>query len=110
MCRMLFSQLLIASAIVVPGVEARAQTSTSTIEQELREQIKEELRQELVEQIKAELKTEMSSEGTAVPGAVQEDTWAEEEWKWEEPAKPELNFVQVDGYFRFRYDLFHNTG
>lgn len=85
---------------------ARAQTSTSaqTLD-ELREQIKDELRQELVEEIKAEVKTELAAEGT-VGAPAQEDTWAEEEWKWEEPVKPELNFLELDGYFRFRYDLF----
>jgi uncharacterized protein (TIGR04551 family) len=82
-------------------------TATEALKDELREQIKEELRQELVEEIKAEVKTELAAEGT-VGAAAQEDTWAEEEWKWEEPVKPELNFFELDGYFRFRYDLFKN--
>jgi len=39
---------------------------------------------------------------------VEEDSWAEEEWKWEEPVEPELNFLEFDGYFRLRWDLFNN--
>lgn len=71
------------------------------------EAIKAQIREELKEQLKAEIKAELAEEGAAT-GGVQQDAWAEEEWKWEEPVKPELNFLEFDGYFRLRYDLFKN--
>lgn len=84
-----------------------ATSTTAEIDPTLKERLKEELRQELVDEIKAEVKSELAAEG-ATSGGVQEDHWAEEEWKWEEPVKPELNFLEIDGYFRFRYQLFKN--
>ncbi len=73
-----------------------------------KQELREELIRELREDLKAEIKAELAAEGAAT-GAVQEDeAWAEEEWKWEEPVKPELNFLEFDGYFRFRYDFFNN--
>ena len=84
-----------------------ATSTTAEIDPTLKERLKEELRQELVDEIKAEVKSELAAEG-ATGGGVQEDHWAEEEWKWEEPVKPELNFLEIDGYFRFRYQLFKN--
>ena len=79
---------------------------------ELREEVKAELREELREEFKDDLKAKKAS-GKATTDdnwdqASGNDSWAEEEWKWEEPAKPELNFFEVDGYFRFRYDMFNN--
>src|SRR5687768_6238700 len=87
---------------------ARSQTRTSTesLRQQIKEELREELREELKEELKSEIKAELTSEGAGT-GPVQEDAWAEEEWKWEEPVKPELNFLEFDGYFRFRYDLFN---
>lgn len=69
-----------------------------------RDRMMEELREQLKEELKAEIKAELAEEGGAAP--VKADAWAEEEWKWEEPVKPELNFLELDGYFRFRYQLF----
>lgn len=92
---------------------ARAQTTTSTdaeggaaLVASEREKLKDELRQELVEEIKAEIKADLAGEGVVPAAPAGGDAWAEEEWKWEEPVKPELNFLEFDGYFRFRYDLF----
>src|SRR5687767_11660680 len=101
---------LVASTLVLLAVPkiARSQTITSStaLRNQIKEELREELREELKEELKSEIKAELSSEGAAA-GPVQEDAWAEEEWKWEEPVKPELNFLEFDGYFRFRYDLFN---
>lgn len=91
---------------------AAAQTITATdaegsaaLAAEGRERLKDELRRELVDEIKAEIKADLAGEGVVPAAPAGGDTWAEEEWKWEEPVKPELNFLEFDGYFRFRYDL-----
>ncbi|NJK89550.1 MAG: TIGR04551 family protein [Myxococcales bacterium] len=79
-------------------------TSTPTLDVEaLEARIRESLREELKREIKEELATE-----SAVATPVPDDTWAEEEWKWEEPVEPRLNFLEFDGYFRVRWDLFNN--
>ncbi|MCK6552120.1 TIGR04551 family protein [Myxococcota bacterium] len=73
----------------------------------LKAALKEELREELKEELKAEIKAELEQSG-ATQAAPKQDAWAEDEWKWEEPVKPELNFLELDGYFRFRYQMFNN--
>ncbi len=100
------------SLLVLMASPAVAQTTTSTDAEGRaaavaadREKLKEELRQELVEEIKAEIKADLAGEGVVPAAPAGGDAWAEEEWKWEEPVKPELNFLEFDGYFRFRYDL-----
>ena len=108
----------LAASLAVAGVIgswaglAQAQTTTATDAEGRaaavaldREKLKEELRQELVEEIKAEIKADLAGEGVVPAAPAGGDAWAEEEWKWEEPVKPELNFLEFDGYFRFRYDL-----
>ncbi len=71
------------------------------------EAIKAQIRDELRDELKAQIKSELAQEAEET-GPVESDDWAEEEWKWEEPVRPELNFVEFDGYFRFRYDVFTN--
>ena len=80
------------------------------LKDQLREEVKAELREELREALKDDIKAEKAAAGAndAWDESSADDSWAEEEWKWEEPAKPELNFVELDGYFRFRYDMFNN--
>ncbi|MEM7677120.1 MAG: TIGR04551 family protein, partial [Myxococcota bacterium] len=84
------------------------------IKEELREEVKAELREELREALKDDLKAEMKNAGAESSAddswsdSSAGESWAEEEWKWEEPATPELNFFEIDGYFRFRYDMFNN--
>lgn len=102
---------VLSAAVLIPSVgyaqqwESMGGTSTSTgIDLEA---LKAQLRDEIKSELKAEIKAELAEEGVAT-GGVQQDAWAEEEWKWEEPVKPELNFLEFDGYFRFRYDLFKN--
>jgi len=94
------------------GGSALAQTTTATdaesgaaLDATERERLKDEIRRDLVDEIKAEVKAELAGEGVTPAAPAGGDTWAEEEWKWEEPVKPELNFLEFDGYFRFRYDL-----
>jgi uncharacterized protein (TIGR04551 family) len=103
---MRIASLAVASLVLCASPVARSQTKSSTLAEQWREELKEQLREELKEEIKAEIKAELQSDA-AVEGPVQDDAWAEEEWKWEEPPKPELNFLEFDGYFRFRYDLFN---
>lgn len=69
--------------------------------QELKDQIKEELRAELEAEMRKEL-DQRDQESTS------ED--ADGEWKeqrWVEEVKPTLNFLEFDGYFRVRGDLFN---
>jgi hypothetical protein len=91
--------LFCVGALATPWLASAAPTSTAAAE--LKAQLKEELRQELLDELKAELQAE-----GAKPAAPAADQWAAEEWKWEEPAKPELSFFEIDGYFRFRYEMF----
>jgi uncharacterized protein (TIGR04551 family) len=81
--------------------------------------LKEELRRELLEELREEFRTEIEAQKTAAPAAATpgaeddfgefgSDALAEEEWKWDEPTSSSLNFLEIDGYFRFRYDMFHN--
>lgn len=100
---------ILLSLVAVPQL-ARSQTKTATpaavpsVDAALKEAIKEELKEEL----KAEIKAELAAEA-ALAGPVEKDAWAEEEWKQEEAAeKPEKSLLELDGYFRFRYDLFNN--
>lgn len=114
---------------LTPGLSSAQPSSTQTatialtaadierLKAELREQLKDELREELREALKDDVKAEIQAEAaqdstSTVDGwddtTADDDSWAEEEWKWEEPAKPELNFIEFDGYFRFRYDMFNN--
>lgn len=78
------------------------------LREELKAEIREELAAELKDDLKAEIKADLSAEGAGAPDAGGDDDWPEDEWKWEEPVKPELNFLEFDGYFRFRYDMFSN--
>ncbi|MEO1337510.1 MAG: hypothetical protein AAFV29_17835, partial [Myxococcota bacterium] len=97
-----------------PAPGALTPEDVARIKSELREEVKAELREELREALKDDLKAEMKNAGadSAADDSWSDnsagDSWAEEEWKWEEPATPELNFFEIDGYFRFRYDMFNN--
>ena len=108
------SLALIVLACWIPKAHADAHTSTAAaarmqaLKKEIREELKREISTELRESLKAEIKSELAAESAMTGGAVEDDAWAEEEWKWEEPVKPEINFLEFDGYFRFRYDFFHN--
>ncbi len=103
-------------ALVAPASLAWGQTQGSTaaidierLKSEIREQLKTELREELRDELKDDIKAELSSELQTAGGAgapAEGDDWPQDEWKWEEPVKPELNFLEIDGYFRFRYDMF----
>lgn len=87
---------------VLAGRSAYALSGTSSVAAGDWNELKRALREEL----KAELKAELAAEGATGDAG---SSWGDEEWKWEEPAKPELNFLEIDGYFRFRYDWFHRA-
>ena len=97
-----------------PATSALTPEDIARLKAELREEVKAELREELREALKDDLKAELKSDAQSDASddswdeGSTDETWAEEEWKWEEPAKPELNFLELDGYFRFRYDMFNN--
>jgi uncharacterized protein (TIGR04551 family) len=91
-------------ALLLPTLAHAAGTGSTAIDLE---RLKAELKEELREELRLELKEDLGAD-KAAGGAAGGDAWAEEEWKWEEPVKPELNFLEMDGYFRFRYDLFNN--
>jgi uncharacterized protein (TIGR04551 family) len=96
--------LLVISICPARG-EAQVWSATSGASRSEMDRLKEELREQLKDELKAEIKQELQQEGSTTE-APKGDQWAEEEWKWEEPVKPELNFLELDGYFRFRYELF----
>ena len=102
LCGLLATRLAVAQDLTSSTAEALDQDESA------REALKQELKDELKEELREELTAELSGEGRTQPSAGEGDSWAEEEWKWEEPVKPELNFLEIDGYFRFRYQLFKN--
>src|SRR5262249_17944060 len=57
-----------------------------------------------------ELKAQMQNEMEAAARDAATQKAANQEWeeeKWVEEVKPTLNFLQLDGYFRTRFDLFN---
>ncbi len=72
----------------------------------LKAQLKSELKAEVQAELKAQLQNEM--EAAARDQATQKaaaQQWQEE--RWIEEVKPKLNFLELDGYFRFRFDIFN---
>lgn len=106
-----FSPVL-AVGLLAAAEPARAQpsaTSSAAVDVEtLRRELREELKRELKDELKEELQEELSTETGDTLGPVQTDTWAEQDWSWEEPAEPELDFLEFDGYFRLRWGFFEN--
>jgi len=106
-----FSPVL-AVGLVVAAEPARAQpsatSSTAVGAEALRRELRDELKQELKEELKEELREELSTGGGDTLGPVQTDSWAEQDWSWEEPTEPELDFLEFDGYFRLRWGFFEN--
>ncbi|MBI2373430.1 MAG: TIGR04551 family protein [Deltaproteobacteria bacterium] len=105
-----------AFAVVSLAGPAFADTSTTAADREatkkaLAAELEVELRTKVAAEVKAqlleELKGELAAEAAKNPPSTDQQ-WTEEEWKWEEPVKPEVNFLDLHGYFRFRYDFFKN--
>ena len=66
--------------------------------------LKAQIKSELEAELKAQLQNEMDAaarDAATQKAAAQE--WEEE--KWVEEVKPNLNFLEIDGYFRTRFDL-----
>ena len=115
-------RFLFAAAFVLSSPTAFAESHTETgtaaqkvdveaIKAEIRKDLEADLKRSIAESLREELKAEIKSElaaESAMTGRGEDDGWSDEEWKWEEPVKPQLNFLDFDGYFRFRYDFFHN--
>jgi uncharacterized protein (TIGR04551 family) len=69
-------------------------------------QLKSELKAEVQAELKAQLQNEMEAaarDQATAKAAAQE--WQEE--RWIEEVKPKLNFLELDGYLRFRFDVFN---
>lgn len=82
------------------AVPATAGTMTAEDIAKLKAQIKSELEAEL----KAQMQNEMEAAARdAATQKVAAQEWEEE--KWVEEVKPSLNFLELDGYFRTRFDL-----
>ena len=67
--------------------------------------LKAQLKAELETELKAQLQNEMDA---AARDAAQQKAAAQEweEEKWVEEVKPTLNFLEIDGYFRTRFEMF----
>jgi uncharacterized protein (TIGR04551 family) len=68
--------------------------------------LKAQLKAELEAELRAQLQNEMEAaarDAATRKAAAQE--WEEE--RWVEEVKPSLNFLELDGYFRTRFDLFN---
>ena len=112
--KFVFALTLSSSFIAASGFAQGTGTTTTatpatetTNSNEANEKISPELLKQIKAELKAEIKQELAAEGDLSAG-VKDDQWSQEQWKWSEPAKPSLNFFELDGYFRFRYDFFHN--
>lgn len=80
-------------------------TSSSTMSAEDIAKLKAQIKAELEAELKAQMQNEM--EAAARDAATQKSAAQEwEEEKWVEEVKPSLNFLELDGYFRSRFDLF----
>lgn len=69
------------------------------------------LKQELKAELQAELKQQMQAEMEAAARDVAGQRAASLEWeeeRWVEEVRPQLNFLELDGYFRTRVDFFSN--
>lgn len=77
----------------------------STMSAEDVAKLKAQIKAELEAELKAQMQNEM--EAAARDAATQKAAAQEwEEEKWVEEVKPSLNFLELDGYFRTRFDLF----
>jgi uncharacterized protein (TIGR04551 family) len=94
---------------VVPPPPAEGETPASLtpeelarLKAELKADVKAEVQAELRAQLQTELEAAARDQATASAAAAE---WKEE--KWVEEVKPKLNFLEIDGYFRFRFDVFN---
>lgn len=92
-----------AAAVEPAGAGSTLSTDeVARLKAEIKADLKAEVQAELRAQLKTELETAARDQSTA-KAAAQE--WQEE--RWIEEVKPKLNFLEIDGYFRFRFDLFN---
>lgn len=88
---------------VTPTTSAGAPTDDmARMKAELKNELKAEVQAELRAQLQNELEAAARDQATQ-KAAAQE--WQEE--RWIEEVKPKLNFLEIDGYFRFRFDVFN---
>jgi uncharacterized protein (TIGR04551 family) len=90
-------------AVTPPAVDGEAPTSLTAEElARIKAELKAEVQAELRAQLQTELEAAARDQATARAAAAE---WKEE--KWVEEVKPKLNFLEIDGYFRFRFDVFN---
>ncbi len=93
-------------AETTPTAPTEEPTAPAGMSPEDMAKLKAQLKAELETELKAQMQNEM--EAAARDAATQKAAAQEwEEEKWVEEVKPTLNFLQLDGYFRTRFDLFN---
>ena len=93
----------------VPGDPGAAATTTDAPTDEMA-RLKAELKSELKAEVQAELRAQLQNELEAAARDQATQKAAAQEWqeeRWIEEVKPKLNFLEIDGYFRFRFDVFN---
>ncbi|HEY1097756.1 MAG TPA: TIGR04551 family protein, partial [Myxococcota bacterium] len=96
----------------LPPVPGDPGTGTTTTDAPLDEmgRLKAELKNELKAEVQAELRAQLQNELEAAARDQATAKAAAQEWqeeRWIEEVKPKLNFLELDGYFRFRFDVFN---
>lgn len=93
----------------LPGDVAPADTTSTTGTSDELLRLKAELKNELKAEVQAELRAQLQNELEAAARDQATAKAAAQEWqeeRWIEEVKPKLNFLELDGYFRFRADFF----
>jgi len=89
-----------------PTTPAEPDTPVTTLTPEALAKLKADLKAEVQAELRQNLQTELEAaardQATAKAAAAE---WQEE--RWLEEVKPKLNFLELDGYFRFRFDVFN---
>ncbi len=93
----------------LPGDVAPTTTTATTGTSDDMLRLKAELKNELKAEVQAELRAQLQNELEAAARDQATAKAAAQEWqeeRWIEEVKPKLNFLELDGYFRFRADFF----
>lgn len=93
---------LATDATEPPAADDASPTLTPDALARLKAEVKAEVQAELRAQLQNELQAASRDQAAAAAAASE---WREE--KWIDEVKPKLNFLEIDGYFRFRFDVFN---
>lgn len=83
-----------------------AGTSTAGVSAVDLEKLRVQLREEITREVRAQVRAEMDQGSKSAEAAPLETDEVAQLGFWEEPVGPELALLELDGYFRFRYDFF----